>query len=505
MLLTTVVTVLLAGLQLGTIGFAYAGEPTNLSMWASRDFANQAVQFQVCNQGEEPIKEIVFDIDSTNFEFDSIFVSPFNTPPADSGTFDFGTMTWTGLLNPVLTDGEPDECIAFIATGNETGNLGDTVTTTLSIVSSVQGDDTVNADPESSDDSTVLDSYVITELPDLAVDSHLVTTGDINSDSEVEYQIDVSNQGAGDFFATDFFIFAFTLPEGASVVSIEDLDPSDALIAGSSNCQPGGVIGVDIQLPGLGAFAGRQVVLCMLQAVGNILPANDDVYSFRVKIVAGAALASGEADVTAIIEGNDPDTGKLFKVIASGADLLESVTEDPINNFAYLSYDPEALQVTINRCPGQGETTSDGTGCFRVSFNKKIVASSFTASDLNLGGVGSVSEFDQLDDYTWEVKVSGIQPGQTLTLLIADVSIQDYSAVQNGTQVLGINTIRFADSDSTDNGSDSGANNQTTAQGTLARTGSSSDLMPVALMLLIIGAALALASRKREYATQELM
>src|SRR5690606_9524818 len=104
---------------------------------------------------------------------------------------------------------------------------------------------------------------------------------------------------------------------------------------------------------------------------------------------------------------------------------------------------PSDLQMIVNRCPGQGETTSDGTGCFRVSFNKVIWGPSFDEDDLILDGGGSISSFTQIDNNLWEVQVSGILPGATLTLLLGADSVQDYSAVLNSTAVLGVNTIRY--------------------------------------------------------------
>ncbi len=80
--------------------------------------------------------------------------------------------------------------------------------------------------------------------------------------------------------------------------------------------------------------------------------------------------------------------------------------------------------------------------------------------------------------------------GGTLTVSIAAGGIQDLSAVSNGVQVLGINTVRYATTDGAAAGT-------TSAKGTLAETGKNIDLY-TPLFLLIFGLMLLINSRRKK-------
>lgn len=458
------------GIQVGTSGVAHAATDTDLSISAYRNFANQSINFSTCNGGSTAVKEIVFSLDATNFVYDSGWVSPFDTPPTDPGTFDVANLTWNGELGA-------SECVALAISGNETGSTGDEVTSTISIVSSIQVDDTPNVDANSANDSATLDPFNIVALPDLKAESHLVTTGTITETSEVEYQVDVSNVGGGAYHDNGFNIFAFTMPEGASFVSATDLNTGDVINASDLNCGEAGVLGVDIVLPGLEGFAGRHVAICQLEIVGGTIPADDTIYPFKIKIVAGAALAAGSADVVGILEGNDSDTFKLFQTIASGGDIAESILNDPNNNVFHLAYDPDALAATSTLCPGQSATSTDGTACFRISFNKPIYEPSFTIASLTLSGSGTIQSLEKIGDNLWEVRVTGITKNSSTTLQLVSssspYSVKDYSAVIGNVFVLGESTVRY-ESDAV-------------ASGSLPETGFHENDFSTALFLLTMG------------------
>jgi len=395
--------------------------------------------------------------------------------------FDANTLTWDGEL-------AGGECVSLGLSGNETGGIGDEVTSTVSIVSATQVNDTVNSDTNPGNEQVTPAPYTIVGLPDIKAESYIVTTGSIAAVTEVECQIDVSNTGAGTYFDNDFNIFAFTLPEGASFTGVTDLDPSDGIDADNDNCFPAGVLGDTINLPGLGSYTGRTVIVCQLGIVGGSIPIGDTVYPFRIKVVAGVAMAAGTADVFGIFEGNDPGTFELFSAIATGQNLEETIENNPNDNIFRLTYDPSSLQATVARCAGQGAIATDCAGCFTITFNKKIVASSFGDDDVNLGGNGTVDSLTQLDDTTWELRVKNITPGATLEFLLCLNQIQDYSAQQNSTQVLGINTIRYEVA---------GTSDANSASGTLAATGSNGTTSLFAAGLLLVGLAMAFASRKK--------
>lgn len=461
---------LAAGIQLIALGSAHAAADTDLNLTAYRNFGNQTINIRVCNDGSTSIKSITFAVSATNITYDQAYVSPFDVPPSDGGTFDVNTLTWTGLL-------AGSECVNLGLAGNDTGILGDNVTTTIGIQSSIQVDDTVNVD-NSGNESVVLNDFTVSELPDISTEARLATTGVITDTTEVEYEINVRNIGAGTYYDEGFNIFAFTLPPSATFVSATDEDNGDALTIGNNSCNPAGTLGVDINIPGLGDFAGRNVVVCVLTVEGGQLPSNSEVYPFSIRIVAGAGLASGTADVVGIFEGNDPGTKDLFMAIANGQNVIDIILDDNNDNVFFLNYDPQALQMTASRCPGQGETTTNGTGCFRVSFNKDIYEPSFSINSLELVGSGTIQSLTKVGDNLWEVIVTGITRGSTTTLRLVAAdnpnSVKDYSAVTGSVFVLGESTIRF---------DVEGA----AAGGTLPETGMNLQTLFTALTLLILG------------------
>lgn len=496
-----IITLLSFGIQFGVITMASAAVNTDLSIGGQRNFANQAIDFIVCNNGPSSIKEIQFSINSTNIEYTEILTSPFDTPPTDIGSIDSDTLVWTGVLAGQTIDGDGQtvtECVGFFATGNETGNTGDEVTTTISIVSSVQVDNTIN-DDNSGNESHTFDPYTISAQPDLLAEARLVTSGTITPTSEVEYEIDARNIGDGVYKHNGFLIYAFALPPDATFVSATDLDPSDALVADS--CGSAGILGVDIIIRGLEPVFGRHIAVCQLNITGGVLPANDTVYKFKIKIIAGASMAAGTADIVGILEGNDKDTMNFFASIARGDSILETLNVNPNNNVVHLAYDPDALQMTATRCPGQGETTSDGTACFRVSFNKDIYEPSFTTESLRLTGSGTVASVDKLGTNSWEVIITGITDETTLQLVDTNNpnSVTDYNAIAGEVFVLGESTIKFvANTLVTTTSTPASVQSKTTANGTLAATGIDSSVYTFALLMLILGLSIGIVLNRRK-------
>lgn len=481
--------VALCVVQFATITTASAAANSDLQIQSvSRRFANEGIQFQTCNNGPTTIKEITFNISSTNVVFDEAVTSIFDYQPTDLGSIDSDTMVWTGTM-------EASQCMTILAKATETGNVGDTVTTSVTIASAVQADDTVNVDNSGNETGTFPD-YTIAPLADIKTEAHIATLGEITPTTVVDYELNVTNIGAGQYVDEgDLFLFGFVLPPDATFDSFSDENTSDALDV--IDCDSPGTVG-DLHFPGLVAYNDRVIVLCNLSADGGVLPADNTVYPFKVSIVAGNSMANGIADVVGLLEGNDLDTLRLFITLSNNLDPL-SVTN---NSVFHLDYDPSDLTATVSRCAGQGETTTDGTGCFRLEFNKDIYAPSFGVDDINLGGNGEVDSLTQIDDRTWELRVKNITPGSTLTFLLNLNSIQDLSAQQNATQVLGINTIRYETGSSGANsstGSTSGtAASGNSASGTLATTGASTTTTAVAaILLIIVGLAIAIVNKKK--------
>ena len=383
------------------------------------------------------------------------------------------------------------QCFILIITIDETGNLGEQVTTTTSIVSSIHDvDDVVNVDTNTGNDSETLDPYTIALLPDIKTETRLLTSGAISATDNVEYQIDLSNIGQGTYFDENSFQYIFVLPEGSSFVSVADGEPGDLLNATSGNCVNYGRMGIEVPVPGADYFYGRQIVLCSLTLTsGNELPVGNAVYSFKVTLLAGADLAAGNANVMGLFQGNDAGTLDYQFKVMTGIQLIDTIVSEPNDNIVFLSYDPTALNATASLCPGQPAVSTDGTGCFRISFNKEIYEPFFDVTDIQITGSGSVDTLFKLGNNLWEVRIKNIEPNKTATISLLLGGIVDYSAVESQTQVLGINAIRYA--------VDAAPVASNSASGALANTGSETTSASFAFGMLLVGLSLVFASRKK--------
>ncbi len=508
--MTVAISVL--GIQFGAITAAHADTDADLSISAHMNFANTVAEVTICNLGPSDVTEFVIDVDVTGFEVYEGYNLAFGSEPpngvnGDAGEFNLETMTWTGYLNytpSIVDDDETPEdetqfnrCIYLGITGHTTGDIGEPATFTASIVSSVLSDTSVNVDPDDSNDTATVTPFEAALDPHIAIDTRLKTTGEITESSLVTFEATISNVGEGVYHDGGFMLVGFIMPDGSTLDSVSDPDLSDALslVDPINACfSPGRA--EDMGMASLADYQG-DIIVCMLQTSEDLAPGTS--FPLEINLTAGATFAAGTAEVVGLFEGNDPATLALQIDLITGIDIFDSGND----NIVRLSYSPDALQATADRCEGQGETTTDGTGCFTITFNKKIYAASFDESDIELAldipGTVSVTGFDQVDDYTWEVHVGGIPLGGTVTFLLdLDGLIQDYSAVVNTTQVLGINTIRYAvptaDSDS---GSAAGT---ASAEGTLAATGMHKPDYSTPMLLIALGSLLFALARRRKIA-----
>lgn len=473
-------------MQFGLLSSASAAGSGDISMYLDTQYGINGLRLAVCNSGSatSDIESFSVDIDTTNYVIDSAHIFMLDGDlPQNPGSFNLQTGVWTGSAGP-------NRCVPVYLFGHTVGDNGVVANIRVELLSTT--DDSSAVTTYNNDEVVEEFDYTIEPESNLTSEALLLTPGAVGNGDAISYQIDVMNQGPGNFYSSDFFIYAFVMPEGSDFVSVEDLSNSngdaDALIVDNNMCMQQFVLG-DLGMQGFVGMEQRKVAFCMLDVSGDgTIPAGNTRYSFKVNLTAGASLAEGDADIVGVVEGNDNDTATLIRDVLTGADVFNSGND----NIAFLQYDPDDLKVTVNRCPGQSATTTNGTGCFRVSFSKKIYADTFDQSDLDLGGVGQVTSFQQLDDFTWEVKVSGIAAGQTLTLKLGANSVQDYFAIMNNVQVLGENTIRFAVADAA--GSASG-NNSNSAAGTLAETGVHGEEIWLALSLLLVGFLLVRKSR----------
>ena len=437
----------------------------------SLDYLGQVAQFKVCNNGLETITSIQYDYNLSNLTPNQYIVIPGSESTAsDTGSVNATTGLWTGSL-------ESTKCIHYAVFNTVTGAVGQTISGDISIVSSTIQGGATNIDDVSNNDTITETPFTIVNTPDLAATTHLITPGPIHNGDTLSYEVDVTNVGVGADPVNDQFTIAFIIPAAATFQDLvytggtQTATPSQAC-GGNDTSQMG---------PGLSQHAGY-LTFCNFTWGSEFQPGQ--IAKFVVTMVANQDFESNGVNVVGAISGIDPDSLFIQVDMARGLDPFARTA----NNFFNLTYNTDALQVTINRCTGQQAVTVNGSGCFNVSFSKKILASSFTVDDLVLSGGGTVSGFTKIDDQNWRVDVAGIQPGSTLALTLGANSVQDLNAINNDVHVLGENTIRY------EVATPAGT---TSANGTLAKTGIDSSELYGALTFLILGLVLIIQSKRK--------
>lgn len=408
----------------------------------------------VCASGYGAVEEIVFDSQETNWTLTEYMIQQ----QKDSGNSatDLGSITldgvWTGLI-------EAGQCIVFYASGPVTGESNETVVWTVSIVSSDLEGGAPNPDSNQNNQSMTV-SGPIGEVGDLAIQTRLLTSGEIQAGDEVSYEVNIMNIGVGEIFDAGVGLY-YVIPEGTSYLSVEDANDSDGLTP--IGCSSMGLI--QNMGPAYDGYVG-EIIQCMLTSSTPTIPAGSS-YPLVLNLEASGGFATGETEVYGVVlAGNmsEPDSYKFVYEFQSGRDGFALGS----NNIMHLVYDGNDLMVEINRCPGLDEETAVDDACFLVDFSKPIWAPSFDESDLVLQGGGNVYSFEQESETTWRVRINGMTPGGTLTLLLGAQSVTDYSAILNGTQVLGANTIKLVDvaeGTSSENGNTSSGSGSSSAGG----------------------------------------
>ena len=505
------ISALVIAIQVVSMPFANAvdnitpqGTSGDLSVVIYPVAAERAFAALICNNGTDDISSFTLDMQSTNYTIDNAITLPggFATSNvADSGSYDKNSSVWNGTLkgsvSRALIPPTPDlpnpagtpQCLAIGIVGTVTGNIGEVINVTVSIVSSTLGDSTPNVDPDNSNDSFTYTSAPIVHDPNLVLETRLLTTGPISDGTDISYELTIKNVGLGQYVLDNGNPLGayFIVPVGATYVSITDPDTSDDLNINTPNC--GSLGNVNGFLP---AFTGYDAELSGCQfytTSGTIEPGAE--FKLHYNMTANGPFSNGDTKVMAILIGNDIDSIYLQLAIYNPSTDPLSIDND---NYVYLGFDGTQLAATVNRCVGTGEVVTSDDACFTITFNKQIYVPSFGADDLVVTN-GEISSFSKTGENEWTVRIHNMAPGKTVSISISpNNDILDYSAVQAQTQVLGINTVRYEDG----SGNTSG-----TATGTLANTGAkdSEKLFQISLILMIFGLAIKIASKRREIPT----
>ena len=467
-----VAPLIVMGIQIGTLSTAHAAGDADLGLSTGMYASNSAYSVNIYNTGTDDVIQVVLDVTPTNFLIDESYVSVVMsgiTHGSNFGSWDSNTSTWSGLL-------KPSDSITIIFHGDETVPLGSNVSFSSEIVSSLLVGSIPNVDPNTGNDVSNI-NYTTTQPSDLNISTRLKTTVVITPTTELVYEVTISNDGPGEHIDNGFFQMNYILPEGATFINTTDPDTGDVLdVTGCFSVGPVENLGI----PALNTYQYTgEAIVCTLHSTSN-LPVGS-TYKIEFNLTAGAIFAGGNAEVMALLMGNDLDTYSVVRALS----FNEDPTANQNGNFVYLSYDPSALAATASLCPGQPETSIDGTACFRISFNKDIVEETFGIDDIIVSGSGTPSSLTKIADNVWELRISGITLGSSSSISLQTSSILDYSAVESGTSVLGINTIRYE--------VDGEVNS---ASGTLAETGANLSLALIAMLLLISGLTISLLLKK---------
>jgi len=388
-------------------------------------FSGNEFYLKLCNSTGEAVQSATLQLTSQNISNLKLNLNQAFSDAHTLGSYNAQTKTWTGEIY----DGD---CLYFDISGTAANTLGAKASIDANIVTAVTDGETVGVD------GYVERSYshekMINLLPDLAIFATLKTTGNIKAGDTVNYDVDVANIGDGMLGSNnDSYVgIYFIVPDGATFLDVADLDTNDSL--NFSGCEVQG--NIHDMGPQFSAYYG-DLVACSLESTTGLQPKSHHL--FRFTMTAGNSFAQGTAQVLGVAFADDPDTILFMNTFETGEDgfALE------INNIFRLSYDPGELTVTINRCEGYTGVIEINDACFTVVFNKPIWAPSFVLDDLILEGEGQIYSFTQNTDTQWTVRINGMVLGQTLRLTLDPESVQDLSAVLNGTYVLGENTIRF--------------------------------------------------------------
>lgn len=479
--------------QVSTIATSFAADaPTDLNVYVMSFEHDHALQYRICNEGPTPVSDISVTNDFTNFAPTEYLYFFFSSQATNPGTVDSNGNWSNGLLEGTNAPGG-NQCLYILVNGTATGGLGSSIGLTTTVTSATLEDSSANIDTNTANDSYSYISNPLTPEADMALDTRLLTTGEITAGQDINYELTISNHGPGDYVkdalnSDDNVTVFFLMPAGATFNSMDDTDTNDNLdimgcFAFGSIHQFG---------PQMAQYDGDVEGCAFGIHSGNTIPSGAS-YSFQANVHTTTDFVSGETHIGAMLDGGDAGTVEYINAVLH----LQNFFELDSNNINNLTFDATDLIPTVNPCAGQGTTVSVNDACFTISFNKDIYGPSFTADDLVLTGGGTISSFAETSHGVWTVHVTGMTPGGTLTVSLAEGGIQDLSAVSNGVQVLGINTVKY---ETPSSGTPSGS---TSANGTLAETGKNVDwITPV--LLLLLGLVLLKWSRKKTVSDSQL-
>jgi hypothetical protein len=121
-------------------------------------------------------------------------------------------------------------------------------------------------------------------------------------------------------------------------------------------------------------------------------------------------------------------------ITTTGTLTVEAVCDCGITGVNSQEYTIETVRptVTVEQSPTQADPTNIDSASFIVQFSEPINESTFDAADLLVsGGTGMITSFTKINPTSWEITITGMSNGQTITVSLPEGSITDLAGNQN--------------------------------------------------------------------------
>ena len=307
---------------------------------------------------------------------------------------------------------------------------------------------------------------------------------------------------------------------GANLVTITQLAPNDgttfdiavsgmtangnvtaSIPAGTVNDLTGNPNNASTSVDNTVTFDNSLPSVTVDQAAGQADPTNVTPIHFTVTFNesidvstftnADITLGGTAGATTAIITEIAPNNGTTFDIEVSGmatngvvtASLAANVVQDVTGNGNTAStsmdnsviYDATALTIQVEQATGQADPTNVTPIHFTVTFNKPIDLSTFTNTDITLGGTAGattaiITEIAPNNGTAFDIAVSGMTGSGTVTASIEVNNIQDLVGNFNAASTSTDNTVTFDQTSPLVSNTSLLASYNTTGPGTFAIT-----------------------------------
>jgi hypothetical protein len=436
------------------------------------------------------VNQALSQADPTNaspITFVAVFSEPITVSSFTGADVTLGG-TAPGTLSAVITQIAPNDGTTFsIAVSGMTGSGTVTASIAAGVVTDVAGND--NLASTSTDNVVTYDVTAPTVTVNQASGQDDPTNASpITFVAVFSEPIDVSSFTAADI------TFGGTAP-GTLVAVISEIAPNDGTtfnlavsgMAGSGTVTASIAAGVVTDVAGNANIASTSTdnevtyavegpIPVITQATGQADPTNLSPITFLVSFNEPINVSSFTAadlelggtapgTLSAVITQIAPNDGTTFTVAISGMtgdgtvtlSIPAGVLTDPVGNLNIASvntdnsvtYDITPPAVTVNQAPDQVDPTDSSPITFRVVFSEPIDVSSFTEAALTFGGTApgartaTINELAPNDGTTFDVAISGMSGGGTVTLSIAANVLTDAAGNGNSASTSTDNEVTY--------------------------------------------------------------